>query len=563
MKRAATLFVLTLCLALAEPLYVDFSGNSSIDDRSLYEAMGIEKPHFFEFWKKRPKLDPEKLDLMIPLLENYYKSHGFYHVKITYRVQKDRIVIKIEEHRPVTVADVSYISPLDIKELIPFKKGDRFDAEKFVQSKERIKEFYADRRYCNVDLNAKAFIDIENDQAYIVYDIEPNEPCVFGKISIKTQPGLDEKIVRSLLYFREGDPYSAELIKRSYREIYANEGVERVIIDDARHEGERVPVNVTVSLYPKPIHFTAGAGYSSDEGLNVQMGIKHRNFPKNLKTVGLQTRYSQIRRFIKGSYDMPLPNHNRFAAETGYNYEIFDGYKERSIRAKLLLKHLRWPQVFQESISIDNTTTTDSGDLVNFPNGKLLIVSANGAWEIDKRDSVLNPTKGYKIGVKASGSVKSPISDATYYKLFLNAAYHHPLKKATLSMRLRQGTIKAKQGHIPPSYRFYAGGMNSNRAFGYRQLGPKNGLGNPVGAFSITEATVEYRFDIGRDFRGVLFSDLTYLGQDSIPDYKRAYISVGPGIRYMTPIGPIAFDLGFDAQHLSRFTLHFHIGELF
>ena len=563
MKRAATLFVLTLCLALAEPLYIDFSGNSSIDDRSLYEAMGIEKPHFFEFWKKRPKLDPEKLDLMIPLLENYYKSHGFYHVKITYRVQKDRIVIKIEEHRPVTVADVSYISPLDIKELIPFKKGDRFDAEKFVQSKERIKEFYADRRYCNVDLNAKAFIDIENDQAYIVYDIEPNEPCVFGKISIKSPPGLDEKIVRSLLYFREGDPYSAELIKRSYREIYANEGVERVIIDDARHEGERVPVNVTVSLYPKPIHFTAGAGYSSDEGLNVQMGIKHRNFPKNLKTVGLQTRYSQIRRFIKGSYEMPLPNHNRFAAETGYNYEIFDGYKERSIRAKLLLKHLRWPQVFQESISIDNTTTTDSGDLVNFPNGKLLIVSANGAWELDRRDSVLNPTKGYKIGVKASGSVKSPISDATYYKLFLNAAYHHPLKKATLSMRLRQGTIKAKQGHIPPSYRFYAGGMNSNRAFGYRQLGPKNGLGNPVGAFSITEATVEYRFDIGRDFRGVLFSDLTYLGRDSIPDYKRAYISVGPGIRYMTPIGPIAFDLGFDAQHLSRFTLHFHIGELF
>ena len=563
MKRAATLFLLTLCFALAGPLYVDFSGNRSIDDRSLYEAMGIEKPYFFEFWKKRPKLDPEKLDMMVPLLENYYKSHGFYHVNITYRLEKEKIVIKIEEHKPVTVADVSYISPMDIKELLPFKKGDRFNAEKFVQSKEKIKEFYADHRYCNVDLDAKAYIDIENDLAYIVYDIEPNEPCIFGTISIKTPANLDEKIVRSLLYFREGDPYSAELIRRSYKEIYANEGVERVIIDDAKHEGNRVPVKVTVSLYPKPIHFTAGAGYSSDEGLNVQMGIKHRNFPKNLKTVGLQTRYSQVRRYIKGTYDMPMPNHNRFAAETGYNYEIFDGYKERSMRAKALLKHLRWPQVFQESISIDNTTTTDSSDLVNFPNGKLLIVSANGAWELDRRDSVLNPTKGYKIGVEASGSVKSPISDATYYKLFVTGAYHHPLKSATLSMRLRQGAIKAKQGHIPPSYRFYAGGMNSNRAFGYRQLGPKNSLGNPVGAFSITEATVEYRFDIGRNFRGVLFSDLTYLGQKSIPDYNRAYISVGPGIRYMTPIGPIAFDLGFDAQHFSRFTLHFHIGELF
>ncbi|WP_457595597.1 BamA/TamA family outer membrane protein [Hydrogenimonas sp.] len=563
MKRAATLFLLAVCLLFANPLPLKFSGNRSIDDRSLYEAIGLEKPYFFEFWKSEPKADPEKLDLLIPLLENYYKSRGFYHVRVTYRIERGAILVKIEENRPVTIADISYISPLDIGDLIPFRKGERFNAETFVQSKERIKEFYADHRYCNVHLDAKAFIDIENDRAYLVYDVTPNEPCVFGTVSVKTPPKLDEKIVRSLLYFKEGDPYSAELIRRSYREIYANEGVERVIIDDAKHEGNRVLVNVTVSLYPKPIHFSAGAGYSSDEGPNLQMGIKHRNFPNNLKTVGLQTRYSQIRRYVKGSYEMPLSNHNRFSAEIGYDDERFDGYKERSLRANVGLKHLRWPHIFQEGIAVDETTTTESLDPLNFPNGKLNIVSANAAWELDRRDSVLNPTKGYKIAAKAAGSVKSPLSDATYYKLLLSGAYHLPVKSGTLSFRLRQGTIKAKQGHIPPSYRFYAGGMNSNRAFGYRQLGPKNRFGNPVGAFSITEATAEYRFDLPKKFRAVLFTDVTYLGEDSIPDYTRAYIGVGPGIRYMTPIGPIAFDLGFDAENFSRYTLHFHIGELF
>ncbi|WP_457593559.1 autotransporter assembly complex protein TamA [Hydrogenimonas sp.] len=562
-KRAAILFFITLQFLFADPLPVEFAGNRSIDSSELYEAMGLEKPYFFEFWKKKPRVDPKKLDLLIPLLENYYKSRGFYHVRMTYGIKNGKIVIKIEENRPVTVKDLSYISPLDIKELLPFKTGERFNAEKFVQSKARIKEYYADHRYCNVDLNAKAFIDIENDEAYLVYDITPNEPCVFGKISVTAPPGVDEKIIRSFLYFKEGDPYSAELIRRSYKEIYANEGVERVIIDDARHKGNRVPVKVSVSLYPKPIHFSAGAGYSSDEGLNLQMGIKHRNFPKNLKTIGLQTRYSEIRRFVKGTYEMPLTHHNRFSAEIGYNDETFDGYKERSIRAKSALKHLRWPHIFQESILIDRTTTTESQDSVNFPNGRLLIVSAKGAWEVDRRDSVLNPTKGYKVSFELSGSVKSPVSDATYYKLFFQGAYHMPLKRNGLSFRIRQGTIKAKQGHIPPSYRFYAGGMNSNRAFSYRRLGPKNGLGNPVGAFSITEATAEYRFELSKSFRAVVFSDITYLGQDSVPDYKKPYISVGPGIRYMTPIGPIAFDLGFDAQDLSRYRLHFHIGELF
>ncbi len=550
-------------ISFAKPLPVYFQGNSSIDSRDLYEAIGLHKPYFFEFWKKRPRLEPKSVPALEEVLENYYKSHGFYHARVSYKVDDSKITISIKEGRAVTVADVSYISKLDIRELIPFKNGERFDAEKFIKSKEKIKEFYADNRYCNVTLNAKAFIDIENDKAYLVYDVNPNEPCIFGKITISSPPELDSDIVRSLLYFKEGEPYSAELIRRSYKEIYANEGVERVIIDDAKHEGDKVPVNVSVSLYPKPIHFSSGVGYSSDEGFNLQLGIKHRNFPKNLKTVGLNTRYSQIRRYIKSSYDMPLRNHNRFAAEAGYNDEKFDGYNERSYLAKSILKHLRWPSIFQESLTVERTVTSDSLDILNFPNGSLLITSLGAEWSLDRRDSVLNPSRGYKLSAEASGSIKSPVSDATYYRLFLSGACHLPLKSGTLSFRLRTGTIKAKQGHIPPSYRFYAGGMNSNRAFGYRQLGPKNRLGNPVGAFSITEGSVEYRFDLPGDFRGVLFSDITYVGQESVPDFKRAYMSIGPGIRYMTPIGPIAFDLGFNAQDLTSYRLHFHIGELF
>ncbi|MCF6201521.1 MAG: BamA/TamA family outer membrane protein, partial [Hydrogenimonas sp.] len=70
-------------------------------------------------------------------------------------------------------------------------------------------------------------------------------------------------------------------------------------------------------------------------------------------------------------------------------------------------------------------------------------------------------------------------------------------------------------------------------------------------------------FDLPGKFRAVIFSDVTYVGQESLPDFTKAYISIGPGIRYITPIGTIAFDLGFNAQHLGSYTLHFHIGELF
>ncbi|WP_300365835.1 outer membrane protein assembly factor [Hydrogenimonas sp.] len=563
MKRIVACILFSLQLLLATPLPVEFVGNESIESSLLYEVLGIPKPLFFEFWKEKPRIEPDNVNALLPALENYYRSRGFYHTRATSKIDNEKILIVIKENDPVRVADVSTISLLDIEKLIPFQKGERFDAELFVKSKENIRRYYKDNHYCHIDLNAKAFVDIENNTAYIVYDIQPNQPCVFGEITIKTPESIDPRIIRSLLMFREGEPYSAELIRRSYRDIYANEGIERVVIDDTSIKGNVVPIHITVSVYEKPVHFTAGAGYSSDEGINLQAGVKHRNFLGNLKTVGIDGRYSQIKEFVRLTAEMPLTHHNRLGAEAGVKKEIFDGYDEYSVLAIFNLKHLRHPHYFQESIIFDRTETKNSKDPVNFPNGKLLLVSPKIGWEVDKRDSFLDPTKGYRIKIDAMGSIKSSLSDASYYKVYGSASYHREVPWGIASFRGKLGSIKTFEGRIPPSYRFYAGGMNSNRAYNYRRLGPKNRHNDPIGAYSIVECTVEMRMPLNDNFRWVLFSDVTFMGQDEFPDFGKSYIAVGPGIRYLTPMGPIAFDVGFDINDFSEFAFHFHIGELF
>jgi len=560
--------IFLLCLLLAQlvagtPLPVEFSGNVHVSSRQLYEVMGIPKPLFFEFWKSEPKLDPDKVKALLPAIESYYKSRGFYHARANAVVKKGRILITIEENAPIVVEDVATISTLPIRSLIPFRKGDRFDAEAFVRSKEAIVRYYRDHHYCNVRLDAKAFVDIVKNRAYLVYDVTPHRPCVFGAITIKTPESVEPRIIRSLLAFREGEPYSAELIRRSYRDIYANEGIERVAIDDSDRRGNRVPIHVTVSTYDKPLHFTAGAGYSSDEGINLQAGLRHRNFLGNLKTVGLDARYSQIKQFVRLSADMPLPHHNRLGAAAGVRREVFDGYDEFAVSAAFTLKQLRQPQTFQESLIFDRIETKNSNDPVNFPNGRILLVSPKLGWEIDTRDSFLDPTKGYRITVEGMGSLRASFSDATYYKLYATGSYHRKTALGIASALLKLGSIDVMDGRIPPSYRFYAGGMNSNRGWHYRQLGPKNRYGDPIGAYSIAETTFEMRMPLADSFRWVLFTDITWLGQDPYPDFSKAYVAVGPGIRYVTPMGPIALDIGFDVNDFTQFAVHFHIGELF
>ncbi len=565
-RRLKKIPYLLLCLAIiahAAILPLKFSGNHSIDDRTLYSVVGLKKPYFFEFWKSTPKIDETKVGPLLEVIERYYRSRGFYHAKASFARQKKSIVIKIDENAPIIVEDIATISPIPIRDLIPFGTGDRFDPMKFVESKKKIRERYAQRGYCNVELRAKAFVDIEKNLAYLVYDVTPHKLCRFGDITVQTPKDVDKEIIKSMLYFKEGEIYSTQKIKDSYKEIYANEGIDHATIDDTMRKGDKVPVHVSVSVRPKPIHFSAGAGISSDEGINLQAGVRHRNFMGNLKTVGIQVKYSQIKEYIRLSGKMPLPHHYTKGLFAGLKKEKFDGYDARSLFAKTNIIHKVIKHSWEAALLYDDTTTSKSRDPINFSNGKLRLFSLLAGWNLDRRDSILEPTRGYRLHAEITGALKELLSDASYYKMRLSASWHKPIEQSVVSTRLKIGTLKSLQGQIPPSYRFYAGGMNSNRAYGYRQLGPENDYGDPIGSYSIIEGSVEYRYPLPANFKGVLFSDVTWLSQEAKPSFSNATIAVGPGIRYITPIGPLAIDIGFDASRFSQYAIHFHIGELF
>ena len=152
---------------------------------------GLKPPLFFEFWKSEQKLDPNKVKALTPLIKNFYKSHGFYSTEAKSVIENNTIIFLIKENDPIKVANISTISSLDIKDLIPFHKRDRFDPQAFVKSKKEIRKFYADHQYCNAELNAKAYVDIEKNLAYIAYEVKPNKKCFFGKISIYTKKSID------------------------------------------------------------------------------------------------------------------------------------------------------------------------------------------------------------------------------------------------------------------------------------------------------------------------------------------------------------------------------------
>lgn len=564
MKKKILIFLLFSTLLFANTPLLFFSQNKEISSRELYSALELHKPYFFEFYADEPTLESKDIELTMQALKDYYKSKGFYHAEISYVSDENSITFLIQENEPIIVRSVTYSAGLDVGKQIPLKEGDIFDADKFAQSKKNIKILYAQSSFCRAELNAKAWIDIEKNIAYLNYNILQNKSCYFGEIEIIPSKNIDRDILESLLYMEEGELFSSDKIAMSYESLYGYEGISKAIIDTNINKNNSVDIDVSVVENKNPIRFKAGVGASSDEGAMFMFGLKHRNIFGNLKTAGIEARVTQIKQSIKANFDMPLLNRNRAGVEAGYVNEDFFAFKEKRVFAEPYFLQNRNPHLFKESLLFDRSKTYDSEDLVITPEYTIFLISPKLEWSYDTRDKILDPTSGYFINSQIMGSLKSDISDATYHKFKAKGGYILPIYDYIAGFRATFGTLDVKEGDIPPSYRFFAGGMHSNRAYAYRKLGPTDSRNNPIGSESILEATAEIRFDIYGDLRGVLFSDNTFLGNESMPSYDNGYYSAGFGLRYKTPIGPIAIDVGFDIENPTKqYAIHFHIGELF
>lgn len=559
-----TTFILLLSTAVwCAPLPLLFSGNEKISSRDLYDTLGLHLPYSIEVWEDNPSMEPAIIPQSVSALVSYYRAKSYFETKITPTITNTSITLEIQENKEIVVKSIQINSSLDINHAIELRSLNLFDQDKFTASKTQIKKRYHDKGYCNATFNSKAWVDLELHEAHLLFEVTPNDPCTFGSINAESTPNINGNLTASMLRFEEGDPYNLEAIQKSYETLYGQEAISRVSINDTDRNGSIVPIMLGVEETEKPIRFSAGLGFSSDQGLGGQIGIKHRNFFGDLKTLSLDGRFTQIKQEAAAVLSVPLYNRFFGYGEVGYSDEMFDGYRSQSLFEKLTLKHQDTPTSILIALLFDQSKTYESTNTEAFPNSNLFIPSPIVEVNIDTRDKLLEPTKGNLINLKAQGSIYSGISDATYIKTLFSGAHIQSFGEHIIALRARWGALRTYEGEVPSAYRFYAGGMYSNRAYGYRELGPKDPNGTPLGFNSLIEGTLEYRFPIYDSFRGVLFTDLTYGSDNYLPDYTIPYWGIGTGVRYVTPIGPIAIDAAVDPNDFGQYSFHFRIGELF
>ena len=178
-----------------------------------------------------------------------------------------------------------------------------------------------------------------------------------------------------------------------------------------------------------------------------------------------------------------------------------------------------------------------------------LIAAVPASLGYDASDSLLDPTRGFRLSGRLSPEISAHGGKVAYSRAQIDASAYHPVSDHVVAAgRVRLGTILgASAFDIAPSRRFYSGGGGSVRGYGYQRLGPKDLDGDPVGGRGLAEFAVEARVRLkqfGGNFGVVPFFDGGSLTTEAMPDFKDWHFAAGLGVRYYSSFGPIRIDVG-------------------
>ncbi|EPQ4027700.1 autotransporter assembly complex protein TamA [Acinetobacter baumannii] len=344
-------------------------------------------------------------------------------------------------------------------------------------------------------------------------------------------------------------------------------------------EEKRIPVIVTLNA-DKLNSLETGIGYGTDTGARLRSQYRRSIVNKYGHSFDANLELSQIRQSIDGRYSIPYKHslNDYFNIVGGYERETRDDIgpdvsllTESAVLGgeRVIKKPLgNWQHTIGVRYRLDRLTQKGNVDISELPDAFKTAASEQEAllfsYETSKTSSNtrLNPTKAFKQTYKLELGSESLLSDANMaiatagwrfiYSLGENDD-HQFVGRSDFSYIFTDEFDK-----VPYNLRFFTGGDQTIRGFDYKSLSPEDN-GYKIGGQALAVGSLEYNYQFKEGWRAAVFSDFGNAYDKSFSN-PTAY-SVGVGIRWKSPIGPIRLDVASgisDDNHPIR--LHFFIG---
>jgi outer membrane protein insertion porin family len=168
---------------------------------------------------------------------------------------------------------------------------------------------------------------------------------------------------------------------------------------------------------------------------------------------------------------------------------------------------------------------------------------------LDTRDSALLSRRGQRVTFSPLLAGGFLGGDTQIYGFDLEGSqYFHLPKDTILLINGEIGTVSqwGAGNEVPIYERLFLGGSNNLRGFPFREVGPQDENGEPVGGQTMARTTIEWTFPLIEKARGALFYDMGFVNSEAWSfGFNHMASDIGIGLRLDLPIGPLRLDYGY------------------
>lgn len=370
---------------------------------------------------------------------------------------------------------------------------------------------------------------------------------------------FSQELLAQFVRFEPGTPYHSDRLIELTQELrgagYFSEV--RVDADPGAAEQREIPVNITLDERTRH-SLGAGVGFSTDVGPRLRSTWDQHYVNSWGHRRGAELEVSRPRQNVGAYYELPLDPPMTDSLRFTGSYQNEDIEDTRSRRTSLGAQwqsrlESGWQQVVSLRREEDRFRVAGNSE-------RTRLVLPGVSYSYLHRDSPVDPSRGYRLEFEASGGQRDMLSDIDVIHLSGEAR-----RLVTLGTnghrflaRVRAGGVATNDfDQVPPFLRFFAGGDQNVRGYGYRTLGPTNDEGENVGGRFLLAASMEYQYPLSKSWRLATFVDKGNAFDDLDDPLKTG---VGVGVRWVSPVGPIRLDIARALDEPGNLRLHFSMG---
>ena len=580
---------------------------SKIELVELLGSKALKAKKLLKLMKNRRKKVYFEKDLAedIKKIETEYKNSGYLDVRlstplVTLSPDKTRIFIAlgVEEGRPYRFGETTFSGYLvftssSLTKTLEYRTGRIFNQEKFDETIRGVQELYADVGRLRARITPVKTFNPKTDRMDVRFEILEGPVSYIDHVDVEGNKATKTHVIKREIVIKPGDRFSAARVRKSREKILNLGFMDDVNVDLQPAPSDPDKVDLTFDVAEgKPGVLTAGAAYSSIDGLIGTLSLQHLNLFGRAQRASLQWSFGKRVQDYSASWTTPwVGDHPTSLGFDVYNtrrVNPFDtsmaAYVEKrtggAIRVGPRFEEDKYQLNLTYSISrisIQNVQDQFRGTLGE---GTSIQSSFSAEFARDTRDSIWDPSRGTRLSLGSQISGGPFMGDIHYLKPFTANQAHWTLFTVedwpfVLSAYQRGGyaTQFNVTKQVPVQDRFFIGGQDFLRGYS-----PSGEAGYPSGGKIYTVANLEFGFPLAREHKKTIVKFVTFLDAGGSWDRVRDVsgrigcdtrdikTDFGFGLRFVTPAFPIRLDYGYGLNHRSGerlYQINFGLGPLF